>query len=495
MMNNNMENLNELPEIAPEVIGTQTHDDSGSGHPLEQVAAWNRAQDIQSEYPDADQIFRYDGYNLHLPGALWTNHWDMWSPKNHGYTFGPNNEIVMQFADDPSDGQDYRERVQMLPHFDRTQDPTIAEVKRNKEMYIEQMMRAMWNLQDIHDSPTAPEPKLFNPMEHNYQHGFDIESTCRAIFRELIFRCEHGYRGSQHFNLAAKPKQLFEADRDGNCQTRIENVISILNKSKRVCKDCLTEQAKIVQFVNAPLGSFGKKAKNNGGNETQRKKLEEHAQRKKAAEQLKLVPYKSPFEHQQQPSAQIQLQRLPPPPVDPSHDLAPKPPQGWEFPFGPQQQDAYVPPPRPQTGMVSHDTDGALTNPFDVRARSESPRIAPWHDPLGSDIDAGQFLTSPSSVQQDLSGDIDFSEYLEGPWGSPELHYDDPIPIDDLELPDLTVVDSNDPLSGTNHTIYAAQEHNFTDLRSGEGQSPSHKRARIEPESEPRNDGGVEPEQ
>ncbi|KAF2180085.1 hypothetical protein K469DRAFT_693547 [Zopfia rhizophila CBS 207.26] len=169
----------------------------------------------------------------------------------------------------------YRYKVTKHPHVDPNSDITIAEVERDRELYISQLFQAMINLDGIHDTENSRERKLFRLGTPGAASGYKIEATCRAIFDALIDRCVNGFRGTIKENKTLKPEQGLEADRDCNCFTRMQYVLDALWASKCTCRDVLNEDSKIILLVNHPLHYQKTKRRNQLNNVTRARGIQE----------------------------------------------------------------------------------------------------------------------------------------------------------------------------------------------------------------------------
>ncbi|KAF2788876.1 hypothetical protein K505DRAFT_213393, partial [Melanomma pulvis-pyrius CBS 109.77] len=108
----------------------------------------------------------------------------------------------------------------------------------------------MTNIQTVKDTEGSHAKRMFLPGSYD---RYLIEASCRQIFATLIDRCRSGFRGPTQFNKALKPGKDCDPDRTAKCEERLRNVIQALTRNKRVCKDVLYEDWKILLLVNHPL--------------------------------------------------------------------------------------------------------------------------------------------------------------------------------------------------------------------------------------------------
>ena len=167
---------------------------------------------------------------------------------------------------------DHRHCVTLGPKVPPARDATINHVKSRQEQYIREMIQAVFNMDGIHDNPTFGGRKMFIHGHKSQVSGYDVEAACRALFAAIISRCEFGYRGSAHANRLLNQGKNFEhVDRDGNCQTRIDNIIKALKEWKSICKEIVLTDSKIYNLANAPASVWQDKMEQKINNETKKK--------------------------------------------------------------------------------------------------------------------------------------------------------------------------------------------------------------------------------
>ncbi|KAF2703664.1 hypothetical protein K504DRAFT_451516 [Pleomassaria siparia CBS 279.74] len=172
--------------------------------------------------------------------------------------------------------RDYRHRIHEPPYHTPTTDPTMAEVEHSSEHWIAQLTHAIRNLSDIKDPATSHAARLFQPGTYSTRL---IDSTARHIFTALLDRCHAGFRAPAHFNRAlGRPGgggggRRCEPDRTASCHDRIGNVVAALMWNKRVCKDVLYEDWKVMLLVNHPLAYDREKDSQKGSNDQRRARL------------------------------------------------------------------------------------------------------------------------------------------------------------------------------------------------------------------------------
>ncbi|KAF2268726.1 hypothetical protein CC78DRAFT_540573 [Lojkania enalia] len=159
----------------------------------------------------------------------------------------------LAFVNDQHGARQYRRRTTMLPQIHPQSDATIPEVKRRREMIVKVMVQAVWNLRGVHDKPDSRETKMFTFGGTDAADPQHVEAACRSVFDFLLDRVEIGFRGGHKDNKAIRPAKDVEVDRDGNCLTRIRNVIRAIQLSKCTCRDILYEDYKVMLLVNHPL--------------------------------------------------------------------------------------------------------------------------------------------------------------------------------------------------------------------------------------------------
>ncbi|KAF2659128.1 hypothetical protein K491DRAFT_712904 [Lophiostoma macrostomum CBS 122681] len=189
----------------------------------------------------------------------------------------------------------WRNRVTVGPTVNPQCDPTIQVVEANSGFFLRQIVLAMFNQIKTHDQKQSAQSKQFLQGGIDVVSNPDIEATAHEIFYQLMDRCKNGFRGHGLNNDAAKPIAGLEADRDGSCQERVQNVIDALATSKCVCRDVYTETNKIKLLVNAPIAyrkSKSRNEKNNGAKKNERQDLLDIKRKVEAEEatQTKVVP-------------------------------------------------------------------------------------------------------------------------------------------------------------------------------------------------------------
>ncbi|KAJ4301413.1 hypothetical protein N0V90_003505 [Kalmusia sp. IMI 367209] len=181
--------------------------------------------------------------------------------------------------------RDYRRKVYQPPYVDPQIDHTIPNVETNAEFWVDQLIIAMSNTEDVKDTPNSHHRRLFLA---EYLDPLLIEACCREIFTALIDRCKNGFRGPAHFNKALKASHTLGPDRTATCEERICNVVKVLSWNKRACKDVLYEDWKIRLLVNHPLAYDKEKDSQKGSNDQRRKRqLADRERMQKTEEELR----------------------------------------------------------------------------------------------------------------------------------------------------------------------------------------------------------------
>jgi hypothetical protein len=183
--------------------------------------------------------------------------------------------------------REYRRRVHQPPHIDARDDPTIAELEHDAELWVSELITAISNIENVKDTEVSHARRMFFPENLS---PLVIEATSREIFTALMDRCKHGFRGPTSFNKALKPHKDSEADKLALCRERMENVVDVLAVNKRVCKDVLYEDWKIRLFVNHPLAYDKEKDSQKGSNDQRRLRLEREREKlRQTEEELRVV--------------------------------------------------------------------------------------------------------------------------------------------------------------------------------------------------------------
>jgi hypothetical protein len=182
--------------------------------------------------------------------------------------------------------REYRRRVHELPYHDTRSDSTIREVEHDAEFWVRQLILAMTNVTNVKDTGNSHAKRLFVPNSYD---PLLIECTCRQIFTSLLDRCISGFRGPAQFNKALKPGKDCEADLTGTCKERMRKVVNALMWNKRVCKDVLYEDWKILLLVNHPLAYDKEKDCQKGSNDQRRERQVREREKLKRTEEELLV--------------------------------------------------------------------------------------------------------------------------------------------------------------------------------------------------------------
>lgn len=183
------------------------------------------------------------------------------------YQFDQQGRPVLVFSDHPSAAIHYRRRVTVRPDKDPLTDPTIVQVRNAKEQYISEMVQAVFNLDErVKDRPNSRERYMFDAANRYAVTGYEVEAACRFLFDTIIDRCVNGYRGPYKENKIRQGNYAYKVDRDGDCLSRITNVITALWEWKSAGRDILYEDFKCIQFANAPLYYASTKRSNQRNN-------------------------------------------------------------------------------------------------------------------------------------------------------------------------------------------------------------------------------------
>lgn len=169
----------------------------------------------------------------------------------------------------------HRHRVTEPPQLAPAQDPTIVKVRARRELYIGELVQAVFNMDGIKDNPTFNGLPMFTHGHKSEVSGYDVEAAARLLFDAVLARCETGYRGPVKGNrLLGGRKDVQVADRDGGCAARIANIITALHDWKSVCRDIVLSDSKIYHLANAPASvAFDKKTQWHNNN-TKKKNTE-----------------------------------------------------------------------------------------------------------------------------------------------------------------------------------------------------------------------------
>lgn len=180
--------------------------------------------------------------------------------------------------------REYRRRVHETPYHNTQSDPTIREVERDAEFWVSQLVHAMTNVTNVKDTNNSHAKRLFLPASYD---PLLIECTSRQILTSLLDRCISGFRGPAQFNKALKPGKDCEADLTASCEERTRNVVNALMWNKRVCKDVLYEDWKILLLVNHPKAYDKEKDCQKGSNDQRRaRQVGEREKLKRTEEEL-----------------------------------------------------------------------------------------------------------------------------------------------------------------------------------------------------------------
>lgn len=181
--------------------------------------------------------------------------------------------------------RDYRRKVYEPPYIDPHTDHTLPHAEANAEVWVNELIKAMTNTEDVKDTVNSHHLRLFSSEAID---SLLIEACCREIFTALIDRCRHGFRGPAQFNKALRASHQLEPDRTATCEERIKNVVKVLSWNKRACKDVLYEDWKIRLLVNHPLSYDKEKDAQKGSNDQRRKRqLAEREKMERTEEELK----------------------------------------------------------------------------------------------------------------------------------------------------------------------------------------------------------------
>lgn len=183
--------------------------------------------------------------------------------------------------------RDYRLQVHESPQIDPRTDYTIAQVEAAAEAWVQRLIAAMSNTQNVKDTLHSHHRRLFLPENRDDKL---IEASCREIFVALVDRCKHGFRGPPQFNKALRANGPLEPDRTARCEERLLNVVKVLAWDKRACKDVLYEDWRIKLLVNHPLTYDKEKDAQKGSNDQRRKKqLQERETVERTQEELRAL--------------------------------------------------------------------------------------------------------------------------------------------------------------------------------------------------------------
>jgi hypothetical protein len=142
----------------------------------------------------------------------------------------------------------------------------------------------MTNTTNVKDTDNSHAKRLFLPTSYD---PLLIECTSRQILTSLLDRCISGFRGPAQFNKALRPGKDCEADLTASCEERTRNVVNALMWNKRVCKDVLYEDWKILLLVNHPKAYDKEKDCQKGSDDQRRERqVEEREKLKRTEEEL-----------------------------------------------------------------------------------------------------------------------------------------------------------------------------------------------------------------
>ncbi|KAI8942309.1 hypothetical protein NX059_000388 [Plenodomus lindquistii] len=154
---------------------------------------------------------------------------------------------------DVNGAQQHRNRPKFKPHRDPNGDDTIELVASRREQNVADCIQAVYNLSDAQDNPESEGFTLFRRGSPNFIPFRDVEAACRVLVDCVIQQCKIGWTGHQNMDMTNGSKSN-KLDRDGSCQSRMENVISALREWKSICKDIVVSDASIRNVANAPMG-------------------------------------------------------------------------------------------------------------------------------------------------------------------------------------------------------------------------------------------------
>ncbi|KAF2703662.1 hypothetical protein K504DRAFT_538758 [Pleomassaria siparia CBS 279.74] len=163
---------------------------------------------------------------------------------------------TIHFANDWASASEYKRKVTILPGLSLASDPTVQQVLIDREYWVQEMVKGISNLQNIKDKKGSVESKRFAAGKDDPRR---LEAVCRAIFATLVDQITNGYRGYKNALLTLDDQQM-------SCLTRITNVVNALKEDKRVCRDVIDNDSRILDLVYAPLACARAKleiAKNN----------------------------------------------------------------------------------------------------------------------------------------------------------------------------------------------------------------------------------------
>ncbi|KAF2871362.1 hypothetical protein BDV95DRAFT_668028 [Massariosphaeria phaeospora] len=168
------------------------------------------------------------------------------------------------FTDDWGAALGYRHRPTVPATEFAHMDPMIPVVLKKAERWIHVLSVNLLNTDDTDNPPDSKEQKMFLDPEQKLDKKA-VEATCRAIFIALIHRCVVGFCGNPDHNYPRRP------DRNLNCQERILAVCHVLKKDKRIARDVMQEDSKIVMLVHVPKGFADQKRKQKESNDARGK--------------------------------------------------------------------------------------------------------------------------------------------------------------------------------------------------------------------------------
>ncbi|KAF2871364.1 hypothetical protein BDV95DRAFT_618789 [Massariosphaeria phaeospora] len=174
-------------------------------------------------------------------------------PHQHQFTDGG---VPQLFFGNHKEWRSWRYKISMRPQIVPGTDPTIDEVVAAREMFITELVKAMYNFAGMYDGLDSPAVVYFTLGGAQGIDGRFIEAACRALFDIVLDRCYNGFRGPHQDNECLRPAHGCDSDREGNCLTRMWNVIGALRASKALCQEIIYDDYKCILLANAPLGRF-----------------------------------------------------------------------------------------------------------------------------------------------------------------------------------------------------------------------------------------------
>lgn len=138
----------------------------------------------------------------------------------------------------------YRRRIVETPHIIVSSDKTVSAVLKNCEYWVGELYSAIFNVDDIKDTPNSKDRKRF---ESRKDDDVKVEVVCRLIFVgsipisvenpvtntfqiTLLDQVFNGYRGSRAQQLGNK------YDSESNCFERMTNIVKTVKVHTLVVK-------------------------------------------------------------------------------------------------------------------------------------------------------------------------------------------------------------------------------------------------------------------